>query len=444
MANILYRVSQTSTLPVSTSVKNLPLTNLELDANFRSIAIDLDTKAKAGKNADITSLTGMTTALSVGQGGTGASNFSGLLKGNGVTPVTTAQVGVDYAGPTSALATGILKSTTGTGIHTIAIPSDFPTLNQNTTGNAATASSMAYSGLTGTAPTWNQDTTGTAGNALRFGGLSVSDIQPKLGFTPIQQGGGTGQGTNKLYIGWATSMLNLQVDSTNYSNSWPINITGNATYTAQRQFDTLAIANTACYLSMNSTVWGIRNLHHNSGNMGFLKSDGNWGMMNDNGGSLFCPGNIVAYWSDKRLKKNITSKKSVGDIIDAFRVVEYDWDKSALDHYGVNIEAKKHQTGLIAQEAQSAFPNSVVINKSAELTGLQIENGDVSNIPKDDPLLTIDWNVITPLILKETQDLRIRMRDLEAYNNNRECTLFSMLDIISGLSKEIAILKAAK
>jgi len=40
-----------------------------------------------------------------------------------------------------------------------------PTWNQNTTGNAATASSVPYSGLTGTVPTWNQNTTGNAATA---------------------------------------------------------------------------------------------------------------------------------------------------------------------------------------------------------------------------------------------------------------------------------------
>ena len=39
---------------------------------------------------------------------------------------------------------------------------DVPTLNQNTTGSAATATNVAYSGLTGTVPTWNQNTTGSA------------------------------------------------------------------------------------------------------------------------------------------------------------------------------------------------------------------------------------------------------------------------------------------
>jgi len=46
--------------------------------------------------------------------------------------------------------------------------------------------------------------------------------QNSLGFTPVQQGGGAGQGTNKIYIGWASSTLNLQVDTTDFASSWPI------------------------------------------------------------------------------------------------------------------------------------------------------------------------------------------------------------------------------
>lgn len=33
------------------------------------------------------------------------------------------------------------------------------------------------------------------------------------GFTPVQQGGGAGQGPNKIYLGWGTGGLHLQVDS---------------------------------------------------------------------------------------------------------------------------------------------------------------------------------------------------------------------------------------
>ena len=64
-------------------------------------------------------------------------SVTGMVKGNG-TALSAATSGTDYSAGTSALATGILKSTTTTGTLSIAVAGDFPTLNQNTTGSAAT------------------------------------------------------------------------------------------------------------------------------------------------------------------------------------------------------------------------------------------------------------------------------------------------------------------
>jgi hypothetical protein len=63
-------------------------------------------------------------------------SISGMLKGS-ASALVAATSGTDYSAGTSALATGILKSTTTTGALTIAVAADFPTLNQNTTGTAA-------------------------------------------------------------------------------------------------------------------------------------------------------------------------------------------------------------------------------------------------------------------------------------------------------------------
>jgi len=49
----------------------------------------------------------------------------------------------------AALGTGILKNTTVTGVPSIAIPSDFPTLNQNTTGTASAWAAARTIGMTG-------------------------------------------------------------------------------------------------------------------------------------------------------------------------------------------------------------------------------------------------------------------------------------------------------
>jgi hypothetical protein len=47
-----------------------------------------------------------------------------------------------------------------------------------------------------------------------------TEKQAALGFTPVQQGGGSGQGTNKVYVGWGGSGLKAQVDATDLGTLW--------------------------------------------------------------------------------------------------------------------------------------------------------------------------------------------------------------------------------
>lgn len=58
--------------------------------------------AASGANSDITSLTGLTTPLTVAQGGTGIATLTGLAKGNGTGAFTAAVSGTDYTAPGSA------------------------------------------------------------------------------------------------------------------------------------------------------------------------------------------------------------------------------------------------------------------------------------------------------------------------------------------------------
>jgi hypothetical protein len=79
----------------------------------------------AGTVADATTTPAITLTTSI----------SGMLKGS-ASSLVAATSGTDFSAGTSALATGILKSTTSTGALTIAVAADFPTLNQSTTGTA--------------------------------------------------------------------------------------------------------------------------------------------------------------------------------------------------------------------------------------------------------------------------------------------------------------------
>ena len=101
-----------------------------------------------------------------------STSVTGVLIGNG-TAISAATAGTDYSAGTSALGTGILKSTTGTGALTIAVPADFPTLNQNTTGNAATVTTNAN--LTGDVTSVGNATT-LASTAVTAGSYTNANI----------------------------------------------------------------------------------------------------------------------------------------------------------------------------------------------------------------------------------------------------------------------------
>jgi hypothetical protein len=92
---------------------------------------------------------------------------TGLVKNTTTTGVlSTATAGTDYSAGTSALATGILKSTTATGALSIAVPADFPTLNQNTTGTASNVTGVVALANGGTGVT---NASGVAQNAIFAG-----------------------------------------------------------------------------------------------------------------------------------------------------------------------------------------------------------------------------------------------------------------------------------
>lgn len=80
---------------------------------------------------------GVTYVLGSRQGQTSAGAFIPGPSASATYIVQTADTTIPNAQDMSALATGIVKNTTGTGVQSIAIAGDFPTLNQNTTGTAA-------------------------------------------------------------------------------------------------------------------------------------------------------------------------------------------------------------------------------------------------------------------------------------------------------------------
>lgn len=75
---------------------------------------------------------------------------------------------------------------------------------------------------------WNGKITDLTSLRGLYKGYFDTVYQATLGFPPVQQGGGAGMGTNKLFIGWGPNGAMFQVDNTSFGNTWPISINGNA------------------------------------------------------------------------------------------------------------------------------------------------------------------------------------------------------------------------
>jgi hypothetical protein len=166
---------------------------------------------------------GATPALTI------STSVNGLAKGNG-TAFSAATSGTDYSAGTSALATGILKSTTTTGALTIAVAGDFPTLNQNTSGTAAsftgnltgdvtsTGMSTAISAATITGKALTGYTIGTTVQACSATDTILQCIQKMAGNQRLAEYNAGNTGTAQT-IDWANAPAQKST------------ATGNCTYT---------------------------------------------------------------------------------------------------------------------------------------------------------------------------------------------------------------------
>jgi len=156
----------------------------------------------------------LTYALPSSVGGTWAvyNNTTGAFTLSMSTPAgTSLSVVIPSGGPNFV----VCNSTTGISISQSIIPDGSIT-------SAKLASSLTLSGTPlSTTAAVDTNTTQIATTAYVVGqgylksATAAATYQTALGFTPVQQGGGTSQFTNKIYMGWsASSQLRVQVDST--------------------------------------------------------------------------------------------------------------------------------------------------------------------------------------------------------------------------------------
>lgn len=182
---------------------------------------------------------------------------------------------------------------------------------------------------------------------------ALNGKQPDLGFTPVQQGGGANQLTNKVKIGWGTdSRLRVTVDSTDLGHFWT---SQNLNPSAYMPFSGGAYTGMVYTASLNGAMvqgygnssmevrsgsgtgdWGMATIgFHAQGYYGInlgLRHDGYFGLggwssvawrwYSTPSGDMVASGNVGAY-SDPRLKEDVERIDGALEIIEKLDGVRF-------------------------------------------------------------------------------------------------------------------------
>jgi len=111
--------------------------------------------------------------------------------------------------------------------------------------------------------------------------------------------------------------------------------------------------------------------------------------LNGNGiqGSISISASSTSYntSSDERLKENIADAQPASDLIDGIQVREFDW----------KADGEHQRYGMVAQELEAVAPEAVTKGET------------------EDDMWSVDYSKLVPMLVKEIQDLRKRVTDLE-------------------------------
>lgn len=154
---------------------------------------------------------------------------------------------------------------------------------------------------------------------------ALRSVDALLGFTPLRQGAGTGQGANTVSIGWSGALgrLLMSVDNNAFGNTWPIDISGraavatnadNATRSATSgRADSSAGADYASHAGNADHVngiggWNYSNLNFNPPYLWSTAGDGQYQF-------LVQPGNLSVNYANS---SNISNRSRNSDNADRF------------------------------------------------------------------------------------------------------------------------------
>lgn len=418
------------------SVKGSPLTNTEVDNNFTNLnndklesssytAADVLAKIKtvdgsgSGLDADLldgkNSTDANTSSTIVARDASGdfsagtitadlTGNVTGDVTGNAdtATALETARTinGVSFDGTanitTLTAGTGISVSGTSVAIdttETVDLATAQTLSNKTLTEpviNTATADDLI---LTGTLTAGG--TTGTSGYLLQSTGTGI-----QWASATISLAGGSGSGSvstgGTLTINGTTNRITTSVSSGTITINAPQDLHTSSNFRVNSLGIGTAATGTAGRIDSASIVV--------SGN-GQTNSLGVGTAASGTAGEIRATNQIVAYYSDKRLKENIKPIESALDKVNSLRGVTYTANTLA-ESFGYTD--KSEQVGVIAQEVEEVLPQIV---KPAPFDISYLGEG-VEVSKSGQHYKTVQYEKLVPLLIEAIKELNNKVEEL--------------------------------
>ena len=135
-------------------------------------------------------------------------------------------------------------------------------------------------------------------------------------------------------------------------------------------------------------------------------------------GDFYTTGNITAYWSDRRLKKNIHKISDWREIMNKINGYRFEWNENGLRVFGEFSKEDGVMSGLIAQEVNEAFPQAAAIQMlqyEDYKDGVGVPRKDLIDIIEvDDPFLTVREEKLIPVFVEAIKGLMAEVDELKA------------------------------
>jgi hypothetical protein len=193
------------------------------------------------------------------------------------------------------------------------------------------------------------------------------------------------------------SPVSFDFGITDYSGNWTLNDSGlyfDGNTSRRIQGETLNSNNSVSIYGnwdrfdcMGRVLdWSTSNLHFGDGYNGVNHSGeyfqiGSIGYFRV-GGDIYADGNVIAYYSDARLKQKVETIPNALEIINGIRGVTFEWNKKSEEVWSKKEGDKDF--GLISQEVEAVFPMGVAVQAGSD-RNIEMGFGDPDS-PNYDPL----------------------------------------------------------